>query len=124
MRENKGITLVALIITIIVLLILAVVTISAVNEGSLFAHANNAATTYSEAQKEENTMIANWVTELEKHDKTVSKENVEYYRWVDVREGDQIILQGKYSNGIVHTVLKVQDEWIFNRVENYIIAVK
>lgn len=45
-------------------------------------------------------------------------------RWVDVREGDQIILQGKYSNGIVHTVLKVQDEWIFNRVENYIIAVK
>ena len=45
-------------------------------------------------------------------------------RWVDVREGDQIILQGKYSNGIVHTILKVQDEWIFNRVENYIIAVK
>ena len=45
-------------------------------------------------------------------------------RWVDVREGDQIILQGKYSNGIVHTVLKVQDEWLFNRVENYIIAVK
>lgn len=45
-------------------------------------------------------------------------------RWVDIREGDQIILQGRYSNGIVHTVLKVQDEWIFNRVENYIIAVK
>ena len=44
-------------------------------------------------------------------------------RWVDVREGDQIILLGKYSNGLVHTILKVQDEWIFNRVENYIIAV-
>ena len=67
MKENKGKTLVALIITIIVLLILAVVTISAVNEGSLFAHANNAATAYSEAQKEENTMISNWLTEIEKH---------------------------------------------------------
>ena len=68
LRENKGITLVALIITIIVLLILAVVTISAVNEGSLFAHANNAATSYSKAQDEENTMISNWLTELANHD--------------------------------------------------------
>ena len=45
-------------------------------------------------------------------------------RWVDVREGDQIIFLGKYSNGIVHTILKVQDEWLFNRVENYVLAVK
>ncbi len=68
MKEEKGITLVALIITIIVLLILAVVTISAVNEGSLFSYANNAAEGYSKAQKEENTMISNWLTELAKHD--------------------------------------------------------
>ena len=47
LKEQKGITLIALIITIVVLLILAVVTISAVNEGSIFAHANNAATRYS-----------------------------------------------------------------------------
>lgn len=45
-------------------------------------------------------------------------------RWVDVREGDQIIFLGKYSDGIVHTILKVQDEWLFNRVENYVLAVK
>ncbi len=57
MKENKGITLVALIITIIILLILAVVTISAVNEGSLFAHANNAATLYQERQAEENRIL-------------------------------------------------------------------
>lgn len=44
-------------------------------------------------------------------------------RWVDVREGDQIIIKTK-SREIVHTILKVQDEWIFNRVENYICAVK
>lgn len=54
-------------------------------------------------------------------------EAIGYYqvpRWVDVREGDQIIFLGKYSNGIVHTILKVQDEWLFNRVENYVLAVK
>lgn len=44
-------------------------------------------------------------------------------RWVDVREGDQLIMKTK-TREIVHTILKVQDEWIFNRVENYIVAVK
>ncbi len=68
MREEKGITLVALIITIIVLLILAVVTISAVNEGSLFSHANNAATTYSEAADEENTLITGYISKLEQYE--------------------------------------------------------
>ena len=73
MKENKGITLVALIITIIVLLILAVVTISAVNEGSLFSYANNAAEGYSKAQEEENTMISNWLAEIAKHDPSNEK---------------------------------------------------
>ena len=40
-------------------------------------------------------------------------------RWVDVKEGDQLIFNNK-----VHTILKVQDNWIFNRIENYIIAIK
>lgn len=44
-------------------------------------------------------------------------------RWVDVREGDQIIFK-QHNREIVHTILKVQDEWIFNRIENYILAVK
>ena len=68
LKENKGITLIALIITIIVLLILAVVTITAVNEGNIFAHANNAATKWNAAATEENTMISNYLTEMEKHD--------------------------------------------------------
>ena len=45
-------------------------------------------------------------------------------RFVDVREGDQLIFLGKYSDGIVHTVLRVEDNWLFNRVENYILVVK
>lgn len=44
-------------------------------------------------------------------------------RWVDVREGDQIIFKTK-TREVVHTILKIQDEWIFNRVENYICAVR
>ena len=47
-------------------------------------------------------------------------------RWVDVKEGDQIIFLG--NRGIieerVHTILEVKDEWLFNRVENKILAVK
>ncbi len=67
-KDNKGITLVALIITIIVLLILAVVTISAVNGGNLFAHANNAATTYSQKAEEENSMISSYISKMEQYD--------------------------------------------------------
>ena len=47
-------------------------------------------------------------------------------RWVDVKEGDQIIFLG--NRGIieerVHTILEVKDEWLFNRVENKILVVK
>lgn len=45
-------------------------------------------------------------------------------RQVDVKAGDQIIYLGKYSDGKVHTILKVQDSWLYNRVENKIIVVK
>lgn len=40
-------------------------------------------------------------------------------RNVDVEEGDQIVFNGKN-----YTVLNVQDNWLFNRVENKILAVK
>lgn len=51
-------------------------------------------------------------------------------RNVDIREGDQIQFVGKFfnkNNELTNrklTVLKVQDAWIFNRVENQIVAVK
>ena len=46
MRAQKGITLVALIITIIVLLILAVVTIGAISNDGIINHAENATSSY------------------------------------------------------------------------------
>ena len=51
-------------------------------------------------------------------------------RKYDVRVGDQIIFIGKFMNTKsqlterTFTVLKVMDDWIFNRVENFIVAVK
>nr|DAF46625.1 MAG TPA: hypothetical protein [Siphoviridae sp. ctqwY3] len=52
-------------------------------------------------------------------------------RFVDVKQGDQIIFIGNYQNENeptfdeqVHTILEVQDNWLFNRVENKILAVK
>lgn len=50
-------------------------------------------------------------------------------RSVDVRQGDQIIFYGRNQNKDdfqeqTHTILEVQDCWLFNRVENKILAVK
>jgi len=42
-KEEKGITLIALVITIIVMLILVTVTIRVATDGNLFTHAANAA---------------------------------------------------------------------------------
>lgn len=53
-----------------------------------------------------------------------------YYQvpnWVDVKEGDQIQFLGKFGNesdNDFHTILKVSDGYLFNNIENYIIAVK
>lgn len=48
-------------------------------------------------------------------------------RWVNVKPGDQITFLGKPGDVIdeqVHTILKVYDEWYFNRVENKILVIK
>lgn len=38
---------------------------------------------------------------------------------VDVKEGDQLVF-----NDITYSILDVQDNWIWNKIANYIIAVK
>ena len=48
-------------------------------------------------------------------------------RWVNVKAGDQITFLGKTGEIIdeqVHTILKVYDEWYFNRVEIKILVIK
>jgi hypothetical protein len=47
------------------------------------------------------------------------------HRKTDVKEGDTIKFIGKYNaNSDTYVILKVQDGWLFNRVENKILAVK
>ncbi len=59
MKAEKGITLVALVITIIVLLILAMVAIKIVLDSAIINHAENARNDYQAAQVEEETAINN-----------------------------------------------------------------
>ena len=57
---NKGITLIALIITIIVLLILAAVAIAVVKGDGIIARAKNAKSEYSKAQTNEQELLSNY----------------------------------------------------------------
>ena len=66
LKNKKGITLIALVITIIVLLILAIVTIRIMTNQNIIGHANNAVTAYNEAQTNEMQQLT-WVEELMKN---------------------------------------------------------
>lgn len=57
MKSNKGITLVALVITIIILLILAGISIATLGETGLFKNAKDAETKSEEAGKVENNTL-------------------------------------------------------------------
>lgn len=64
MKAEKGITLVALVITIIVLLILAMVSISVISQHDVINYANNATTKYNEAQTTEQQALNNAAAEM------------------------------------------------------------
>ena len=64
MRGQKGITLVALIITIVVLLILAVVSINAITNDGVLDYATNARDDWQEGQQVENNSLTNYTDKL------------------------------------------------------------
>ena len=57
-KQNNGITLIALILTIIVLMILAVVAISAVDDGGIIGHVQDAKKEHTLAQEKEEILLA------------------------------------------------------------------
>ena len=67
-KQERGITLIALVVTIVVLLILAGVSLSLVlNNNGVISRAKEAKNRYAEAQKnEENQLneLANWIDEM------------------------------------------------------------
>ena len=66
-KLEKGITLIALIITIVVLLILAGVAIATVQESDIIAHAENATSTYKTKADEENTILEGYLATIEEN---------------------------------------------------------
>lgn len=72
LREEKGITLVALIITIIVLIILAAVTIISVQNSNLVNRTINAATDYASEQESENAYMESIESQMSSLDSVIS----------------------------------------------------
>jgi len=64
-KMEKGITLVALIITIVVLLILAAVAIAAIQNENILSHANNAAVKYNQAVQNEQDTLGGYLNYLD-----------------------------------------------------------
>jgi len=66
-RKEKGITLVALIITIVILLILAAVAIAAIQNENILSHANNAAIKYNSSVDREQGILGGYLDVLDKY---------------------------------------------------------
>ena len=63
-KENKGITLIALIITIIILLILAGITIEQINNNGLFKNTKIASEKYKNKSDEEKEVLSNYINSV------------------------------------------------------------
>ena len=66
-RKNKGITLVALVITIVILLILAGISISTLTNTGIFQKAKDAKKASENAEVEQNKILDEYESELEKY---------------------------------------------------------
>ena len=66
-RKNKGITLVALVITIIILLILAGISIASLTESGLFEKAKDAKEKQDNAQELENSILADYENKINEY---------------------------------------------------------
>ncbi len=63
-KQQKGITLIALIITIVVLLILAAVAISSIQNDGILHYAQNAADSWNKAQENEQAMLGDYLNHI------------------------------------------------------------
>ena len=85
LRRNKGITLVALVITIIILLILAGVSIQAITNVGLFNMAEKTKKESDNGQQEENKILSSYEEKIDeivgsRESVTISKEEYETLR--------------------------------------------
>lgn len=66
-KMEKGITLIALIITVVLLLILATVAITAMTQYNIIENSNSAAKKYKDVAVTENTLLGDYETELDQY---------------------------------------------------------
>ena len=103
-KENKGITLIALVITIVVLIILAGVSINMVlGENGLFTKAKEATENMQLAQKEEEEGINNFLNEIDEIVGTIEEELKEpqIKDYIDRKVDNNTTIYDKYNNKIV-----------------------
>jgi len=95
-KTNKGITLVALIITIVILMVLAGVAIISIQNDGILAYAQNASTTWNSAQKNEAGIIGGYEQYLNNME---NGENIEG----DTNGGNVDNCQHQYENSLYDT---------------------
>lgn len=105
-KMEKGITLIALIITIVVLLILAVVTIGAIRESSIITHAQNAKDSWNKGSTQEELNLK--VAELKMG---IAEKPSDYEFTLTVNDNETAYIDdGKISKILSGIGLKINDE--------------
>jgi len=82
MKNEKAITLVALLVTIIILLIVSGITISTLTQTELFEKAQKTKQEVKEKQKEENTILGDYENSINEIVSTGSRENASMYPFI------------------------------------------
>lgn len=87
--KNKGITLIALVITIVILIILAGISIMALTQTGLFDKVNQAKQKSENAQKEENSILGDYANEIDKYIVTSQRDgNAKFVELYDNNNGE------------------------------------
>ena len=97
-RMQKGITLIALIITIIILLILAVVTIGSIKNSNIITYAQNASTDYEKAKNDEEDILSGYESTIKEN--LQGEEKVTYIGDVPIPAGFYYVT-GEMETGLV-----------------------
>ena len=117
-KNEKGITLVALIITIIILLILAVVSIRAITGDNILGKSETAKEKYESAKKDETDRLGDYSNEIKINENNKSIESNVYYR--EEVDGMEVIY--KVGNGkLVYYFRKIGSEEKYKMQEEFTI---
>ena len=105
-RENNGITLIALIITIIVLLILAGVAVAQLSENGLFEKTRIAKEKYDEAERKETEILSDYEVISRRDGVTLTQEQYEKLKPKSFAQAE--LLMTTYNNNLTRTTLDLK----------------